>query len=124
MSILKAWEQGNMDEESVLDNSEVLASRWIVWSGAPFVDQVAVDGDRTDARSALSHLISLLSNLHVEGVTRLDIPAMMQFLLQSATDPASAWEQWEKHLAGVDWERRRVDLAGHPLYGPFVHWKD
>src|SRR5512138_2035866 len=99
--LLDRWEAGEITEKQVHEQAE---ERWDAeeWPILP----------ETDPRSIQLEVLSILDSLNVQWVTKEDIPAIRSFLRTPVGAELSGWKSWRSYWNGVDFEKRRTELAG------------
>ena len=108
-NILEKWLCHAIDEREVLDLAGEIETRYHARESRP-------DYSRDQIESIFEEVLYKLDGLHYQLVIHTDIPAMMAFL---ETDPAhcqQGWAQWETYWQTVDFEQRKSELKGNPLY--------
>lgn len=96
LAVLLAWSTGHYADEEVAE-----------WA-AGFTYKVWLpEHPPDDVRSIYVEVILQLSALHVQPLTRDDVPALRLFVTAAAGDARDAWRIWWTHLESIDWSTRR-----------------
>jgi hypothetical protein len=99
--LLDRWEVGEITERQVHEQAEAWwdAQEW------PILPE-------TDPRSIQLEVLSVLDSLNVQWVTKEDIPAIRHFLRTPVGGESVGWKTWRRYWDGVDFEKRKTELAG------------
>jgi hypothetical protein len=106
--LMSRWESGVLDELQVLSDADDLDFTR-PWSRTG--ETSAIDED-----PALDLVLAHLSALHVDLVTRDDIPALRDLISSIGMDPVDGVHRWEAYRGSIDWRARAQGLLGDPLY--------
>src|SRR5215204_772256 len=86
VELLRSWEAGAIDEAHVRDTAEELERTWVGWQ---VLDRLPAHEEPPDL-AAMAGILTTLSDLHVQWVTRADVPAMLACLEAIDQDPMAA----------------------------------
>ncbi|MGH9894476.1 MAG: hypothetical protein ACREA0_21340 [bacterium] len=116
-NLLLRWQAGDLDEKGV--HREAVAHE----ASPPWTQDEWPEYPDADPRSIVVEVLSQLSMLNAQWITRDDIPAILSFLDSTPGEEKQAWQNWEKYWEELDYRKRREEIAGNPFYsqsGPFV----
>jgi hypothetical protein len=65
-------------------------------------------------RSIGAEILSQLSILNHQLITRDDIPAMLRFLDVNLGSELDAWSEWTRYIDGIDYQDRENELTYPP----------
>jgi hypothetical protein len=116
-SLLLRWQAGELDEQTI--HREALAHEL----NPPWGQDEWPAYPDADPRSIVLEVLSQLSMLNTQWITKDDVPAILSFLDAAADEVEQAWQKWKKYWENLDYKKRRYEVAGNPFYsqsGPFV----
>lgn len=95
------------------DRAEELERGWVRW---PVLDSLPSGEEPPIILNAMAEILVNLSGLHIQWITRADIPAMLACLERMDEDPIAARDGWVGYAEGVDWKARGRELRNNPFY--------
>lgn len=105
-NLLSNWEEGELDEYGLLDESEKLFKR--TFKGIEF--------SKSDYRSIVTEVLSHLEILNHQLIIKEDIPTIRKFLNTNKGNEIEAWKVWEKYWNEIDFDNRKEQLLENEFY--------
>jgi hypothetical protein len=107
LQMLNRWAQGDIDEQQVHIDAEVMFEK--------LQDKVSKPSENTHL-SIVYEILSQLSILNYQLITRDDIPVILQFLNTPLGQEYVGWDRWRSYWNNLDMKQRRRHLAANPYY--------